>query len=104
MKINVFNDEYMKTAGFSDHVEDKWTFLKEVAPEVSFILSINKDHSKWSIDVIDDDFGQPYDYQYILSDDSEHVFANSVKRNVESIMSYLCDIGIVSDYKIGYYI
>lgn len=104
MKINLFNDDYMKTAGFSDHVEGKWIFLKEVAPEVSFILRVEKNCSKWRIDIIDDDFGQPYDYQYILSVDTEHAFANSVKRNVESIMTYLCDIGIVSDYKVGDYI
>lgn len=103
MKIHILPDKEMKRAGFFEH-ENKWAYIKEVASEVSFTFRIIKDTGNWQIDIIDDDFGQPYDYQYILQQAPDHAFANTVKENVEDLMMYMVEEGIISDYEVGDYI
>ena len=85
IRYNILSDERMKYIGFkknyyedTDHEEYSpyWWFTKFIefpeekrwkSTEISFDVKIPKDGSDIGIDVIDMDFLQPYDYQYLLS-------------------------------------
>lgn len=71
---------------------------------ISIDISITKDGSDWRIDVIDEDFGQPYDYQSLLDDDPEQEYAQMVKRIVDDKMLWLIEKGIVTGWKVGDYV
>lgn len=57
-----------------------------------------------SIDLLDDDFCQPYDYQHILSKNPENICAHKVLEFVEKEMKKLQDAGILSGHVEGEYI
>mgnify|MGYP007119899505 CR=1 FL=1 len=67
IKINVLEDKKMREIGFTDFRKDTWYFSRMLKKEISFSLSVNKENpADFRIDVLDDDFCQPYDYQSIL--------------------------------------
>lgn len=72
--------------------------------EITFYVRIPKNGADIKIDVIDDDFGQPYDYQYILQYNPEHRVANIVKEQVEQWMQELQTAGVITGYVAGMYI
>lgn len=105
MNINILSDERMKEIGFTDYVKTKWYYSVILDKDVSFNMTIDKNTPlQFSIDVLYEDFLQPYDYQYILKRNPTHEFALKIKGNVEKQMLYLMKKGIISDYKIGDYI
>lgn len=122
IKYNILSDERMKEIGFyknyyegTDHEEycSYWYFSRMIQfpkekrwkdIEITFSVHIPKDGSDLDIMVIDDDFCQPYDYQYILSKSPEHECANIVKEQVEKWMKYLQDNEVLSGHTYGEYI
>ena len=122
IKYNILSDERMKEIGFcknyyegTDHEEycPYWYFSRRIqfpkekrwrSIEITFSVNIPKDGSDLNIMVIDDDFCQPYDYQYILSKSPEHECANIVKEQVEKWMKYLQDNEVLSGHIYGEYI
>lgn len=105
MNMNVLSDNQMRKAGFTDFVKTTWYYSTMLGEEVSFNVTIEKNNSlQFAIDILDDDFCQPYDYQYILGRNPTHEFALSIKAKVEKEMLYLMKQGIISNYKIGDYI
>ena len=56
------------------------------------------------IDVLDEDFLQPYDYQEILRRDPHHKLALNVLHQVENWMEELQTAGVLSGHKRGEYI
>ena len=104
MKIHVLNEDKMREISFTDHREGCWYYCKNLGNEITFNLSVKKDGTDYKIDVLDEDFGQPYDYQYYLSQNPDSEFALKIKGKVEVIMLELVDFGVVSDYKVGDYI
>lgn len=100
----------MQLAGFRNN-ETNWyyfhllKFPKEFRfAEISFSVTIPKDGSDIEIDILDEDFGQPYDYQRFLSNNSRNELARLVQIQVEEQMSRLQDLGILSGHKYGEYI
>ena len=118
IKCQVLSDDEMRALGFreikaySEMDKDVWTMSKGlVLPkelqglEVCFYISIAKDASSWTIDVIDDEYGQPYDYQDILENiDENNKYALAVWQAVEGIMKTLAKNNIVIGHKRGDYI
>ena len=122
IKYNILSDERMKEIGFrrnyyegTDHEEycPYWYFSRMIQfpkekrwknIEITFSVHIPKDGSDLNIMVIDYDFCQPYDYQYILSESPEHECANIVKEQVEKWMKYLQDNEVLSGHTYGEYI
>ena len=51
-----------------------------------------------NIQVIDEDFGQPYDYQYMLENNPNFTLALLVRKCVEEQMQKLQDAGILSGH------
>ena len=112
IKAHILGDEVMKKLGFSDK-EDHWYFCRMLSfPkkkiykgfEVSFSVSIPKNGDDIKIDVIDEGYGQPYDYQNILIDDPTFETALIVMDEVEKWMDYLQNNEVLSGHIKGEYI
>lgn len=104
IRAHILPDKEMRRLHFSDHVPSKWYYCKLLSDEITFNVTIPKDGSDISIDVIDDDFCQPYDYQAILRDSPSHKFALKIKELVECEMKSLQDAGVLSGHNYGDYI
>ena len=122
IKYTILSDKRMKEIGFhknhyegTDHEEYSpyWYFLRMIRfpnekrwkdVEICFSVRIPKDNSDLNIMVIDDDWCQPYDYQYLLSKNPDNECANIVKKEVEILMKYLQDNGVLRGHVYGEYI
>lgn len=105
--INELPDEEMRKIGFTNYKKDTWYFTKSVLPKygISFNLSIKKGNPKdWKIEVLDEDFCQPYDYQRMLEYDTKNSIPHIIEEEVEKIMKYLSECGIVFGHVVGEYI
>lgn len=100
----ILEDEKMRELGFTDHSEKNWYYTIRVGAGVSFNLSIPKDGSRLRIDVLDEDFGQPYDYQQFLKKNPEFPFGLRVKEAVERVMKDFTEAGVLTGWKPGDYI
>ena len=56
------------------------------------------------IKVIDDDFGQPYDYQYYIASGKYTKVAEKVYKLMEIEMEYLKNCGVITGHEKGDYI
>lgn len=104
MKVHILKEEAMREIGFTDLSEETWYYCKMVSEDDSFNLWIDKKTGEFQIDVLDEGFMQPYDYQRILQDNPDNVFAGNVRDKVEKIMLGLVDKGIINGYEVGDYI
>lgn len=107
LKCHLLPEEQMRDIGFTDCRKDTWFYYRTVHPsmDISFSVSINKvDETVFGIDVIDEDFGQPYDYQRILRKDPQHLIALDIKSKVEDEMQKLMALGVVSGHVFDQYI
>lgn len=114
IKYNILSDEEMRDIGFTDYAKNTWYFRRMIKfPkdkkryrefDISFSISIPKDGSDIRIDVLDEDFCQPYDYQYMLDKNPKFEPCLIVKEQVEEWMKYLQDKGVLSGHIYGEYI
>lgn len=116
IKAHIFDDAKMREFWFTDYAKDRWYFcrginFKDVKKkrglndiDISFSVTIPKDGSDIQIDVLDEWFCQPYDYQYILEKDPGHKIANIVKEQVEYWMEKLQEEGVLKGHVRGEYI
>lgn len=119
IKFN-FNEELLKQNGFKfmdePNYPEKWPipphwyynkFFSYKSLEITFSVNYYVDPYKGSqfcIDVIDDDFCQPYDYQRMLKRNPEFIYAKKVWEFVENEMEKLQASGIISGHIRGEYI
>lgn len=118
IKATILSEKEMRRIGFTDFAKDRWYFYRNIITEkakgrygygrydfeVSFSVVIPKDGSDIRIDVLDEAFCQPYDYQYILEKNPTHEVALQAKEKVEELMKYLQDNGVLEGHKYGEYI
>ena len=118
IKANMLSDEEMRKIGFTDLCKDRWYFCRMIkfpntkrykGFEVSFSITIPKDGSDIRIDVLDEAFCQPYDYQSMIIKNRERNTRVSetcmiVFEQVESLMKYLEDSGVITGHVYGEYI
>lgn len=113
IKANILPDESMRKIGFTDHAKNRWYFSRMINfPKdkrysgyyISFNVSIPKDGSDLYIDILDEDFLQPYNYQYLLEKKPNLESALIVKEQVEKWMAYLAEAGVLSGHVYGEYI
>lgn len=91
--------------GFSNHHDTTLYFCRMLIDEISFNISIDKNSLKIiSIDVLDEDFLQPYDYQRIIMGDASNKYARIVFDKVDNILNKLQKDGIVEGYVRGMYV
>lgn len=107
IKVTLLDSKQMKRNGFIENGET-WALFKRVGNpryEISFDMVIPKDvPEKFRLDVFDEDFGQPYDYQDILKHNPSCIPALRVWVEVEEIMQRLSALGIVTGHVFGEYI
>ena len=81
IQAHILSEPEMRKIGFTDHAKDSWYFCRMLRfPkkklyrdfEVSFSVTIPQNGNDIRIDVLDEAFLQPYDYQRILSDHPDH--------------------------------
>lgn len=94
-------NETMKANGFRQH-NGKWYLMKNLGHDISLNISILCDVV--AIDILDESFLQPYDYQRYLRNNPDHEFALSIHHKVQAIMKQLSDSGIISGYVANDYI
>lgn len=100
----ILADEKMRNLGFTDRSPQTWYLCHSLSNDITFNVSIPKDGSRLTISVIDEDFGQHYDYQAILTRNPGFAFALTVKAKVETLMTNLSDEGVIEGYVQGMYI
>ena len=108
IQAHVLSDKRMRELGFTDLTRNTWYFyrVRNISGlSVSFNVSIDKSNpDNLQIDVLDEDFLQPYDYQDILSHYKDNKYAQEVKRWVDKMMASLVDAGVLSNWKVGDYV
>ena len=114
IKATILSDAEMRNIGFTDYCEDRWYFRRTIkfpnikrykGFDISFGVSINKNNPEdLRIDVLDEDFCQPYDYQLMLDKDANFEPCLIVKKQVEEWMKFLMDKGVLSGHEYGEYI
>ncbi len=105
---HILSDNEMRNIGFTDFNPDVWYYTKVLYPDdfggISFNVSIPKDGSDISIDVLDEAFCQPFDYQFLRSVSTQSEIADQIFYLVEDEMKYLQDAGVLSGHEYGDYI
>ena len=113
IQAHILSEPEMRKIGFTDYGKDNWYFCRMLRfPkkklyrdfEISFSVTIPKNGDDIRIDVLDEVFLQPYDYQRILSDHPVHETALIVQEQVERWMDYLQESGVLSGHIRGEYI
>lgn len=115
IKFSCLSNKQMKKAGFTFNEEYKvWDKVINIKfpqipyytdLEISLLISVSADNEALNnIQVIDDEFGQPYDYQYMLMKDPTFLLGLIVQQQVEIEMHKLVRYGIISGWNEGDYI
>lgn len=109
----ILSDDEMRKIGFTDYNKPHWYFSKLIkfpkdkkykGFEISFGVTIPKNGEELRIDVLDEDFCQPYDYQNMLNDNPYFEPCLIIKEQVEEWMKYLEEQGVLHGHKYGEYI
>lgn len=109
IKVNIFDDGKMRELGFTDYSKNTWYYLAYIINEkhfkVTFNLQINKQNpDNFKIDILTEDYLQPYDYQAGLRKYPKFEKYLQVHKKVQEIMKHLIDTGIIEGYNLGDYI
>ena len=114
IKATILSDAEMRDIGFTDYAKERWHFRRAIkfpntkrykGFDISFSVTITKNNPKdLRIDVLDEDFCQPYDYQKMLDKDPEFEPCLTVKEQVEEWIKYLMENGVLSGHEYGEYI
>lgn len=109
----ILSDEEMKKIGFRNHYEPHWYFIKSIdfskekrykGFDITFSVTIPKNGGEIRIDILDEDFLQPYDYQKMLNSNPNFEPCLIVKEQVEKWMEYLMENGVLHGHEYGDYI
>ena len=107
IKAHILSDDEMNRLGFYDLGASSWYLCKHVHkyPTITFNVTIPKDKPEdLKIDVLDEEFLQPYDYQSMLERNPKFAPALEVKESVDMFMMYLIGNGVLSGWSIGDYL
>lgn len=99
-------EETMRRLGFTDHRKGHWYYCRSVSSDNDITLNVDiaKDGSDWRIDVLDERFCQPYDYQYLLSVNPTLDYPNKVADECEKWYRKLSDRGLLYGWHEGMYV
>lgn len=104
IKANILSDEEMRELGFTDYAKDRWYFCRGVGgkdSDISFNITIFKKTKDIQIDVLDEMFLQPYDFQMYIG---TVAVANRVYDDVQNYMKFFMDNGVIYGYTLCDYI
>ncbi len=104
IKVHILDDATMKLNGFRwVDTLNKWYFCNRVYKDITFNMSIYSE-DKWYIDILDENFCQPYDYQAMYESGDYRPIVLTVMANVDEIMDSFVNKGIISGWEVGDYI
>ena len=89
----------LETVGFNNK-----NYLMRYVHKNMISLNISKQDGILKIDVLDEDFLQPYDYQYVLKKNPNHTVARAVKDSVDSELCKIQDYGIIRGFDSANYV
>jgi hypothetical protein len=104
LNVSILPEAEMRKLGFTDYSGTSWYYCSTVGAGITLNVSIPKDGSRFRLDVLDEDFGQPYDYQEYLVRNPTQEFALGVKAAVENQMDFLSFAGVISGFTRDMYI
>lgn len=113
IKVTILDEKSMREIGFTDYGKDRWYFCRGIkfpktkryrGFDISFSVTIPKNGDDIRIDVLDEDFCQPYDYQKMLKNNPTFEPCVIVNEQVEEWMAYLQEKGVLSGHIKGEYI
>lgn len=91
--------------GFTKEPTSEFYMMSKLTSDISFNVEIDIETNDISIEVLDEDFLQPYDYQIMLKNPNYvPKIAKIVHHKVQEIMKKLMDSGIIVGYKENDYI
>lgn len=104
--VNILPDAEMRALGFTDHVPEKWYLCRRVSErgDITLNLTIAKNGSDWMLDVLDENFLQPYDYQWLLERDPNNTYARAVADECERQYRLLTEAGILTGWHEGMWV
>lgn len=104
--FHVLDEASMAHAGFRRTVgdPDRWYLCQALGNDITLNVTVPENGSRGRIDVLDEAFCQPYDYQLILAKNPRHPIANKVRDQVEAHIAKLQELGIISGHVRGEYI
>ena len=106
IQAHILDDGHMRKIGFRDYDSDIWYYwcFMPKPYDISFNVTIPKDGSDISIDILNENFGQLWDAQYILFKNPNNKYAKNIMDFVYNQMEHLINSGILSNWKYGDYI
>lgn len=106
LSMHPLDDATMRELGFTDLRKGYWYLCRRVSPDSDTTLNVHiaKDGHDWQIDVLDENFCQPYDYQYLLSVNPTLDYANNVADECEKWFRKLSEWGLLSGWHEGMYV
>lgn len=104
IKFHILDKETMKSYGFA-HTYERWIYNIGLTDTISINISISDD-GEGLIDILDDDFLQPYDFQNMIIEMGNNApsVAKIIQKKVYEIMNNLIYSGIISGWNYGDYI
>ena len=104
IKYHILTEDKMKKACFRKTISG-WYFFKPLdnRSRISYNLSIPFDEDG-RIYILDEDFCQPYDYEYLLEENPNFSLAQMIKAGAVYYTMLLQQRGILSGYTYGDYI
>lgn len=97
--------ESLLSYGFSNNHSPTLYFCKNLGSDISFNLSIDKNTLEISnIDILDENFLQPFDYQSMILNGKTNDFNVSIYHKVNDIMAKLQFDGVITGFEKGMYI
>lgn len=104
IKFHVLDKETMNSYGFG-YTYERWIFNVGITDTISMNITIS-DNGEGLIDILDDDFLQPYDFQSMIinSGNNAPTIAKTIQKKVYEIMNNLVYGGIISGWNVGDYI
>ena len=91
--------------GFTNYNDPSLYFMKQLDRMITLNVTVDKETiAITDISVLDEYYGQPYDYQYFLRKDKEHKGAREIFDKVDEEFTKLQNDGIITGYVRGMYI
>lgn len=111
IKVHILDEATMKLNGFKyfggvpTRPQDvpHWYYCNRVYKDITFNFTIYSEDD-WRIDILDEWFCQPYDYQAMYESGKYSTVVLTVMENVNEIMDSFVHKGIISGWKVGDYI
>lgn len=103
IKFHVVDKDIMESCGFKKLKDGTWCFCKGITHRISFNVTIKKDDNGY-IDILDNDWLQPYDFQAFIMNGNPNEVAIKVQKEVYQWMDSFKTFGIIEYWEWGDYI